>query len=329
MKFPFLVLAISIGFPLGLQAQTAEQMIEKLKALRDRTKQSQDAALGNAIRQINDAGSTATKALSFYEEAVRAVRFEGASHDSQKFREWQDKEKDNLRASLTREAIQLHLRHLALTLEASRVEDPATVAPRVNELLSGAIELRQQMAGADGNNRLAREMLMNPVQGGIFSQWMQLGGYIDPGPNWEMSIGNIPGVLDKMVRPPLLEQKSPQLIQTWDYQINFEESLAEEEELQSDKLEWTNRRKPELLWDRAKARVDIGQTAQGVNEMFAILEANTLHPSFEDWAGELEEIIVAASSPQPPETETPETEAPDEQPTSSRSASQAPVAATP
>jgi len=339
MKFPLFVFAALFVVAGSLSAQTAEQMIQRLQELREKTKVSQDSALQDAIRQINAAASSPSDAVNFFEEATRAVRFEGASRDSQRFRDWKEDEDDNLDAGVFRKALQLHLRHLALTLEASRAADPKTVAPKVNDLLPGAVEIRQELAEPGTRNRMARDMIMNSVGNGVFAQWMQLGGYLKPGKDWEMSIGNVQGVLTKMVRPPLIEAKSPQLIQTWDFQIAFEESLAEQEELESEKLEWINRRKPELLWNRAQAHIEIGQIGPGVNEMFAILDANKFHPSFDDWAEQLEQIIVEASNAQQG-TEAPATDAPadgapaeddasGEAPTSAQGQGGAPVAATP
>lgn len=309
MKLPLLLGGLFLLATVSLPAQTAQQMLERLQQLRDQTKLSQDTALADATRRINAAAASPADAVDLYEEAIMATQFAGANRDSRKFREWKEEQDEELDNAVTRQAIQLHLKHLALTLEASRSEDPDEVAKRVQELLPAIVEVKQAMSEPEaGRNRLATSMLDTPVNNGVFSKWLQIGGYIKPGKNWEPTVGNFEGILTKMVRPPLREAKSPQLLQTWDYQIQFEEALAEQADLEAPKRAFQMRRKPELLWGRAQDQAAIGQLGPAVAAMFAVLEQNTLHPRFEAWARELETLLNEAGQPQPAASEAPEAE---------------------
>jgi hypothetical protein len=259
-------------------------MIEALTKLRKSQEESVGTMHSRILQMIESAAASPSASWTLYQEAVKAVQFDGQEKEGTKFRDWKKKEEEQLDSPDFRNALPAHLHYLALTLRrASGAE--------IKDLLPALMRHAAAVNANAGGWGSERQMMMRPVTDGVFARHFAVEAWASKAKEWEMVPANIDGIYEKSVLPELRRQKSPQVIEYWDNRIRREAEKASMARLAFVAERFENFRRPTLLWQRATEYLALELPNRAVSEMFAVLKAYPTHPDFEKWAADLEGII--------------------------------------
>jgi len=266
------------------QPVDAATMLEQLIKLR----KLQEAAVANShgrlLQIIESAAASPSTAWALYQEAIKAVQFEGLEREGTKFRDWKKKEEEQLDNPDFRNALPAHLSYLALTLRRAAGAETKDLLPL---LMRHAAAVNANSAGWGSD----KQMMLKPVTDGIFAKHFAIEGWAAKATDWELVPANIDGMYEKTILPELRRLKSPQIIEYWDNRLRREAEKVAIGRLAFMTERYENFRKPTLLWHRANEFRGLDQPNRAINEMLAILKAYPGHPDFSRWAAELEGLL--------------------------------------
>lgn len=308
--FPKLFLSFAWFLFLGggawVQAQNvpgfdATTMLQNLETMKNTQKQARNRILTEAYNKAKDAASTPNGAWNLYLEAVRTERYSGKTGGATEFQEWRKKNGDKLRTPEALKALQFQLRYLGLTLRKIYEESLSADSPLMHDLNTyirdlGAEDANFAKAFADKDQKEAEGFLNKEIGSSIFINYLGLTGQLGGISEWEMTPGNIAGIMDKTLRPALRKTKNESLLQTWDWQIDLERKHAQADKLSSSKEKFEQQRLPSLQWSRAKEYIALDHPQQAATAMFAVIKAYPFHPDLEKWIGELETLLNGMKS---------------------------------
>jgi hypothetical protein len=266
-----------------MPAPDLTSVIAELAAIKENQTSARQKTLSVAIAQIEESSKNPASAVRAYGDAKRIVEFDGKPNAGPKFADWKKSKSDLLGSRGLQVAAPLHLQYLAISLR--QAGEPDTDA-RVKESLDYVAKLGESSAshGQDLNAFGETKELMNkPLQEGAFAQAAQIGGVLTNLKDWELVPGNIDGILEKNVRRVLRQKKDPRAIETWDLQIDLEQKIANESDNEIAVANFTNSRRPQLLWRKANEFVALGQPVRGLSLMVELIRANPNHPDMERW----------------------------------------------
>jgi hypothetical protein len=263
-----------------IDAAAALADLDKLeKANRDGADQFRQKAV-QTLRQGAAGGSAAAQ---LYEEAMAGTGLADLS-------DWKKKNADLLREKTFREAVQMHLRYLLLSLERGSSDDPARGA---EASMAYARDLARWQT--DQNNRQApasaRELLAKPASEGPFARWLRLDPLLPPKNEWEPAAGNLGGILEKNVRSPWRAAADPRLDTAWQLELEAGAALADADGSTRAVEEFNTRTAPGLLFRRALDRVATGQPNRAAADLLDLARKNPAHPDFPQWAAALREML--------------------------------------
>ncbi|MFY8216435.1 MAG: hypothetical protein ACOVMP_07520 [Chthoniobacterales bacterium] len=266
-----------------MPAPDLTSVIAELEAIKDNQTSARQKTLSVAIAQVEEFAKNPASAVRAYGDAKRIVEFDGKPNAGPKFADWKKDKSDLLGSRGLQIAAPLHLQYLAISLRQSGDPDTDT---RVKESLDYVAKLGESSAshGQDLNAFGETKDLMNkPLQEGVFAQAAQIGGVLTNLKDWELVPGNLDGILEKNVRRVLRQKKDPRAIDTWDLQIDLEQKIANESDNEIALANFTNSRRPQLLWRKANEYVALGQPVRGLSLMVELIRANPNHPDMERW----------------------------------------------
>lgn len=303
----FFLLPIIVHALPDVPAPNTESLLREIEAMEGRQKEAKGQEKRAVLGAVQAAAMNGTAAANFYEKAVEEMQFKGRKDKVAAFVDWKKANADMLRTKEMQTALLLHLKYLSMALQRKGMDDPASMIPAVmayvNELVA-ADRLFDSDPGANPKaqkNRPDQQLLDQPLSQSIFSQWLKLGQWLPDDKIWEPKPGDVAGILERNIRPLLRDKKDPQIVQTWDLQLQVEADRATEarSEHQNDKFNTVTR--PTLLFKRAQDMVLIGQPNRGVMEMVSVLRANPSHPDFANWLAAVRGLLkqpAAQTSPQ-------------------------------
>lgn len=278
----------------------SDQILKELEMLEARHKATLRASKTQALAKLQAAAQSGPAAVRLYTKAVEEIQFDGRVVKGQAFQDWQEKNAEILGSREMEIAAQLHIRYLILGLQRGETENGEDF---VNPSLTYLRELEDFLLDQSKKPPLpqdTRKLLESPAGDGLISKMMFLGPWL-PKNNWEAVPGNFTGILDKNIRPHLLKTKSPFLAQTWDMQIKFEGSRAENGRIDNEIENFNTVKAPALRFAKADARYQIGQRNIAANEILSLIRNNPAHPDFEKWIARLREILSKPDDAQPTE----------------------------
>jgi hypothetical protein len=89
--------------------------------------------------------------------------------------------------------------------------------------------------------------------------------------------------------------------------LKKEADRAAEKKLDVEQRDWTQVKRPALLWARAQDVLLLGYRHRAITEMFNLVKTYPQHPEAANWIGQIEALIVppATAAPAPAVTPTP------------------------
>lgn len=299
MRIPQVLLALFglVALPAALAQRdtaplNAEQILKEVDQLEKKQKESGRAEKAQAIATLTRAADSSTAANNLYEDAIEQTQFNGRKEKTQAFLEWKKKNMDMLHSREMETALRLHLRYLILSLQRA---DSEKAGDFVNPSLEYAMNIQKWLLDqAKGNSNLspeARSLLDKSITESVFCKSMFLSAWLPKSKNWELTPGNFEGILEKNVRPFLREEKSPQLIETWDLLMKFQAERTTLGRLEHSAETYNTVTQPRLLLSRANDMILIGQKNQGCTEILKLIRTYPQHPDFSQWVTQLRDIL--------------------------------------
>ncbi|MEO8204773.1 MAG: hypothetical protein ABI615_01240 [Chthoniobacterales bacterium] len=283
-----------------------QEILKRLENIRNRQSSVKIAEIRAALQKLEPIANSSGGAVNFYEDAVKATRYDGKQNGSQNFEEWRKKEVQNNRAITTQTALQLHLRYLILSLKWSGTENKAVLMPELKAYLRSLEEAEKTFRRPPPLTDDGKKFLTDSIANSMFVAWLKLGPLLPEAATWESIPSNIGGILEKSIRPELRKEKKQELIETWNEQIQLEADRVTNLQLKMEIDKFNTVKRPQLLWDRAQDLLVLGNTKQGYSEMIQVIESNPTHADQEKWITKLETLISkekAARAPAAPAEE--------------------------
>lgn len=268
-----------------------------------------------AISRLRSVVANPSAAFDLYEKAVKDIQFEGRSGQGMAFIDWKKSKQPGFRTVEAKTAMTLHLKYLILSLQRGASDEPekfvqpslayvAEVAAADEMFLQQravgkgrSVKNRDQMAAQSEARRIKSELLDKPLRSSLFVRWMRLENYLPKAESWELTPGNISGLLDKNIRPAMREAKDPKLIDTWAFEIKVLADRVTFGQLEHRANEFNTITRPKFQFARANDMEAVGQKNRAINEIYSMVKTYPQHPDFETWVSHLRTLLKSASSP--------------------------------
>lgn len=297
MKPPALLVVASL-LATALHAQNvqdanpldAAQVLREIESFEKKQTDMAKARQQQLLEQLRAGLGAGTAAGRLYEEAVRATQFAGKDNEAHQAAEWGRKNDDLLRNPAMEAAIQFHLRYLMLGLE--RPSQTGTDAAA--DSFAYAVELAKANADDSFKNapKEANELLNKPVQEGVFARWLMIEDRLPKGKDWEPNAGNLQGILEKNVRGAWRESKNPQLLRSWDLQIESLNTSVKESAGTAGAERITTLALPSTVFGRANDKALLGQPNRAAGEILQLVRTHPAHPDWSRWVARLKELLA-------------------------------------
>ena len=195
-------------------------LLQELKKIREQQAVQLKQQRQQALQQVTAAAASAERAVALWEDAVRAVQFDGAPKEGAAFKEWKEKEGDGLNSKEGRNAARLFFSWLALTMQRTAGTPVKDLLPQVvaytkelnadreaMEALDESIKKNKELeaSGKHGmkrqgddekNKRMHDQVLNKGLAGSPVVRWMRIEEFIELEPG-----GAQRGNGDARVRP--------------------------------------------------------------------------------------------------------------------------------
>lgn len=304
-------------------AVNADAILRELDQIELLQKQAVLSARQSAVNQVKAAAANGATAADLYEQAVEATQFEGLKNKGGAYADWKSSKAAMLRAKEMQTALMLHLRYLALSLERKGSDKPELFVPPslayVNDLAAAdALFLKQaqsvaQPASSDRDReqqaidreamKLKDELLNKALTDSIFVKWLRLGSSLPKGDDWELTPGNLPGILEKNVRPVMRLAKNPGLLPTYELEMKVLADRVTMSRRDHDATEFNTVVRPRIQLARANDMAALGQKNRAVTEIYTMVKAYPQHPDFSKWVQRIRELLAPAAPAETPAAE--------------------------
>jgi hypothetical protein len=268
-----------------------DSVLRELAALEDKQKQTNQQALASAINTLRPGSGGGASASTLYQSAVEATRFEGLPDKPSAFIDWKKQNSDLLRSSEMQTALGLHIRYLLLSIQRSQAKD---VKEFVQPSLDYVDDLKRFLETLNKLDKVPdpiKDLMNKGINDSVFTKWLRLGPWLPGNKDWEASPGNLAGILEKNVRIVLREEKSPRVIDTWDYEMQFEADRVTIGRLAHAADSFNTINRPKMQFSRAIDMILIGQKNRGTSEILALVRTYPQHPDFGNWVARLKELL--------------------------------------
>lgn len=293
----------------------ADAILRELDTIEQRQKQTLASARQMAISQLRSAAVSPSAAAALYADAVEAVDFEGKPNKGAAFADWKSGMGDALRSSDFQTVILLHLRYLVMSLERAGSDKPELFIPPslayANDLIqteNSFLDLKKKQAEKPANERAQRDkeitqkvlnakkdLLDKSISDGVFTRWLRLQQWLPKGDTWELTPGNLAGILEKNVRTVMRTVKDPGLVQTWDLEMKVLADRATSGRLDFLAADFNTMVRPKMIFSRANDMILLGQTNRAANDIYILVKTYPQHPDFSKWVVKLREILKPAA----------------------------------
>ena len=279
----------------------ADAILKEIETIEQKQKQTIASAKNSTLSRLQTAAASGAAAAGFYTDAVEEVQFQGQKGKAEAFIDWKKQNGDLLRSKPMQTALMLHLRYALLAVQRKGIEKPETLMPASEKYLSDLIAADDVFE--DKPPQQALDLLTKPLGQSVMAQWLRLGDWLPDDKDFELAPGNVTGILNKNIRPYLREAKSPNLIQTWDLQMQIEADRITTGRSDHKADEFNSVTRPRLIFQRAKDMATIGQPNRAVSGIIVLVRTYPEHPDFNTWVAEIKSMVKPpATAPAPAET---------------------------
>lgn len=299
-----------------LKKEDIEKYLEGLENLRKAIVAQRSQKNGVALKAYVRNAASPTQANAFYLDCLKKLRFTDENKRSEAWRTYREDNEGEIDTTFHREARQMELRYLILTIEAAHVDDRRDMMPKLLDYID-------KLVAMDGR---AYEFVES-ADASVFTEAYGIENTIDPG-FWEMSPTNVGGIYDQAILPHLREHRDERLISAWQSKIKHMTALEESRKAGKDKAEreeirderrggprgrnsdprfraeardeidryetFMSETLPELKWEMCKDLLEHGFRDQAIPLMVTVIRDHAEHQEVITWLNELEADLVTA-----------------------------------
>ena len=301
----------------SLQKKDVEKMLASLENLRKSVVSHNSKQNAVALRSFSRHGASPVAANQFYLECLKKLRFTEEGKRAEAWREYREQNDATLNSVYHREAKQLELQYLVLSIKAGGVSDR-------REMMAPLIAFIDRLLSVDGR---AYEH-MEAGDGSVFAQAYGIEKTIDPG-EWESDPTNIQGIYDQAILPHMRKHRDPRLVTAWRSKIDQMKSFAEVREKGREKEEREKEREerrqargprgrsgdeyraeareeddpyedfqeetlPEMKWEMCEDLVEHGFRDEALPLMLEVIRDHADYKEIHSWLDGLEAELLAA-----------------------------------
>ena len=327
---PLIVAALSV--PAFAQLNDAppvdlKQVLQGLRQFKEQNETGLKTRRNAAYQQITAAASSLDKAAAYWTDAVLAVQFAGVDHQTAAVRDWKQNEGEGLKAKEGANAARLHLVWLGLTIQHSAGAETKQLLPsvidftkqleaddaaiaHVAELIDKAKAAKRPgpnkaLSGETHAKKIHDSILKMSVTSSPVAKRLQIADLLgdvakkkkrgeDAAPaSWETVPGNVNGIYNAIILPEFRATKDPRLLEYWDMMIRKEQEGIYAGMPDFEERQWSQVKRPAMLWSRAQDLLLIGQRNRAVTEMYNLIKAFPQHPDSAGWIAQLEGLIAS------------------------------------
>jgi len=315
---------VLLGMAISAAGHSQEVRLNRAKALAElglieqKNEQLTQDLLAKSARDFSEAADDKSKANQTYLESYRNVVFGRTQEGDTRFQQWKVENKDKLASLEFMQAVQLHVRYLALVCRQAMEEKQA---PRPEEWSSywQSLFASRDIPESPGDfpekkDRGGKKSGTGPIRKGLpgkaedfdrpalespLVRDRQIQGFLGGVKEANVPSGSVEAVFNRVIRPRLREAKSRELLKLWDQRISFFDEEAEKEAKTLGSDDYKVLRRPELLWERADDLEKMGEEEAAWSQKLAILKSSPYHPKVPDWTRELKKSLGGESAALP------------------------------
>jgi hypothetical protein len=280
-----------------------EALTEQLDFMINKGKEAITRRQATAYRAYKSAVQSESAALELYLECVEKIDFIEKDKRSSDFRSWKNDNKERLSDPGFRCALRHQLNWLILTLEAAQLEQKEEsvfeLAPKVKAAIDNIYDDAAKLTGF-------QDLLKQDMNGTFFARAYGFGTYRVK--DWPTVPLNIAEVYDKMVFPPLREQReAAQLRRAWQQRINYQELMLKhwsQKPQKSNRIgmkrdiippaytRFIEKEKPNLQWQMELDVFAAGDERGAASRMLSHIKSNIGHNNTVKWVKQLHKLIA-------------------------------------
>ncbi len=284
--------------PLTLAEGERAKVMKRLDVIEGVSNDRISGLYKRALQDYRAAVNSDSDTMELYLKCIEKVNFEDKHRKSSDFREWKDRNKEELRSGSLRVALRHQLIWLMLSIEAASSDGNITdMADKAMAHIDNVFEHADQLTEH-------QNVLNKNATSSIFAQAYELDIKIKDWPKSSLDIANI---YDKLVMPPLRSTSNIETLRkAWDKRIEHSGLKVEKwvkktssrvgtkDGIRPPEVEkFLQETKPELLWAKEKDCFAIGDEQRAANNMLKILEGYVTHKKAPSWITEMRGLIAA------------------------------------
>jgi hypothetical protein len=302
------------------QIASLREQLDVLKKTVEGRFSEMNRSAGAVFRQ---AAGDPKAAVELYAKCYREVNFVREGKPDSDYRDWEDKEKDNLRDPRFIQGLLVQLRYLALSCDAAEAKELDAVFPSLLAHVESLTKLTE----------LPSQQALQGINQSVFAQAYELDELLSRNRGWEMSPFDIPGIYEKTILPHLRAKAPGQLMAAWDRRISQQTQMvgfistlqqkggrddrkASENQTRQiengrggavirahNEIDFKETTLPELQWNRLRDMARYVDQTQGLAGMLTFLREKMEHPKIADWLQDMQTFVAelgagpAASAP--------------------------------
>ena len=297
-----------------LEKKEVEKIMKSLQSIKKAVMARNSKQNGSALKGFTQHAASPVAANAFYLSCLKKLRFTDEGKRAEAWRKYREGKDDTLNQVYHREAKQMELRYLILTIKAAQVEDRRDMMKPLVSFIDSMLEL-------DGRGFEHLE----DCDSSIFTEFAKIENTIDPG-DWEMSPTNIKGIYDQGILPHMRKHRDPRLVDGWTSKIRHikqyhglvkagrlkeEREKEREDRRKGDKKdtddykaeakeekdpyeEFQNEDLPELKWEMCEDLVEYGFQAEALPLMLDVIRDHPNYKEITSWLASLENELAKA-----------------------------------
>ena len=302
--FATLLLTCAHGQEKQLTDIDRELLLEKLADIQTSSNSTVKGRYTVALSAFRAALESDTLTHDLYLDCVEKVRYQDQLKKATEFRDWRKRHKERTDTPAFRLALRHQLRWLVLSLEATRVEEIHTLAPKAISAFEAILRDADKLKGQ-------RSTLNERALGSVFAVAYKVNN-ANP-ERWPKSPLALSEIYENLVLPPLRTPKTlTKLRNSWLKRVEHEglilEAWTNEASGEKDRKpafeKWLVGGRKQLLWNMEMDLFQNGDEQGAALRMLNHLEANLTHKSAPTWIGQFTNLVEGGASTQP----TPDTE---------------------
>ena len=297
-----------------LEKEDVDKMMKSLQSIKKAVMARNSRQNGSALKGFTKHAASPVAANAFYLSCLKKLRFDDEGKRAEAWREYRENKDDTFNQVYHREAKQMELRYLILTIKAAQVEDR-------REMMKPLVSFIDSMLKLDGRGF----EYLEDCDSSIFTEFAGIENTIDPG-DWEMSPTNIKGIYEQAILPHMRQHRDPRLVDAWTSKIrhikqfhelaktgrlkeervkeredrrrgarkNTDEYKAEAREETDPYEEFQNEELPEMKWEMCEDLVKHGFKAEALPLMLKVIRDHPKYKEIDSWLIGLEGELTKA-----------------------------------